>query len=468
MTILNVHIEQVGLVGVTPNIIFIDTNNTIAEVVATGFLNSLPPQGYAIAESMMALVTTRVTPSSKSIQVGWFEIAKSGDDWSLESTGSPGSVTLPTIANHIATFTNTTGNLSEDPATAISGGNIQAGLSGTAGYLASFPATAARGSMRFVAANSVGDTVTTITNASMAAARTYTIPDGGQSASSFLLTDSAGTQTIATGSLALTLGNLTVAAGNIAATLGSVTAGTTVTAGTGITATTGNIVASAGNINATLGSMSAGTTMTAGTGVTATTGDITASAGNLVATLGNITASAGNIAATLGSVSAGTTVTAGTGITATTGNITASAGNMIAGANGAAGTLTSFPATAANGSLILAAVDAGGAFNTTISNGTMAQSTVYTVGDIGAATGAIPVSTGAIRMKMVADAAVAGGSATQNVADAFCTAASVVLAFWQTQANPAVIRTIVPGAGSFDIISDVDAGAGTVNYVIMK
>lgn len=154
-------------------------------------------------------------------------------------------------------------------------------------------------------------------------------------------------------------------------------------------------------------------------------------------------------------------LTASTAITATDGPITS-------GSSGNAGTFISFPATAANGTLILAAANAGGAFNTTISNGTMAQSTAYTIGDIGAATGGIPVSTGAVRMKMVADAAVAGGSATQNVVDAFCTAASVVIALWQTQANPAVIQRVVPGAGSFDIISDVDAGAGTVNYVIMK
>lgn len=164
---------------------------------------------------------------------------------------------------------------------------------------------------------------------------------------------------------------------------------------------------------------------------------------------------------------ASTTATLGQALSVT-GAITSTTGNITSGASGDAGTFISFPATAANGTLIVAAANAGGAFNTTISNGTMGQSTVYTVGDIGAATGGIPVSTGAIRMKMVADAAAAGGSATQNFVDAFCTAASVVVGAWQTQANPAVIQTIVPGAGSFDVISDVDAGAGTFNYVIMK
>jgi hypothetical protein len=160
-------------------------------------------------------------------------------------------------------------------------------------------------------------------------------------------------------------------------------------------------------------------------------------------------------------VTLGQALSVAAGITSTTGNITS-------GSSGDAGTFISFPATAANGTFIFAAANAGGAFNTTVSNGTMGQSTVYTIADIGAATGGIPVATGAVRMKMVADAAAAGGSATQNIVDAFCTAASVVLVVWQTQTNPAVIQRVVPGAGSFDIISDVDAGVGTVNYVIMK
>lgn len=314
MPILNVEVSQTGTVGFVPSLIYINTNDTLVEVTATGYLNQVVAQGIPLSESNMALVSTKTSPSAASTQVAWLEVSKSGQDWSLVSTGSPGSVVLPTIANHIATYTNTTGTLSEDPTTAISGGNIQAGLSGTAGYLSSFPATAARGSLRLVAANSAGNTVTQITNASQAAARVFTIPDGGQSASNFLISDSATTQTIATGSLALTLGNLTVAAGNIAATLGS--------------------------------------------------------------------------------LSAGTTVTGGTGVTATTGNVTATAGNVVAGSSGNAGTLISFPATATNGTLIISALNAGGAFNTTIRNSTMGQSSVISIPDPGAATANFLLDTG--------------------------------------------------------------------------
>lgn len=143
-------------------------------------------------------------------------------------------------------------------------------------------------------------------------------------------------------------------------------------------------------------------------------------------------------------------------------------GNIQAGLSGTAGTLASFPATAANGKLIVKGVDAGGAFDTTISNGTMGQSTVYTLGDIGAATGNIPVSTSAIRVKSVAGAAAAGGAAAQSFTDAFCTSGSNVIGNWNTQTNAVTVQKIVPGNGSFVVTSSGDAGVGTFNYIITK
>jgi len=143
-------------------------------------------------------------------------------------------------------------------------------------------------------------------------------------------------------------------------------------------------------------------------------------------------------------------------------------GSIQAGLSGTAGTLISFPGTAANGSLIVAGVNAGANFNTTISNGTMGQSTVYTLGDIGASTGGIVVATAAIRMKSVAGAAAAGGAAAQSFTDTFCTSGSNVIGNWNTQANPVSVLKIVPGNGSFVVTSSGDAGVGTFNYVIIK
>lgn len=61
--------------------------------------------------------------------------------------------------------------------------NIDAGASGAAGTVDIFPATVTSGKLALTAADSAGDTTTTIVNASQAGARTYTIPDAGASTS---------------------------------------------------------------------------------------------------------------------------------------------------------------------------------------------------------------------------------------------------------------------------------------------
>ena len=72
--------------------------------------------------------------------------------------------------------------------------NVDVGASGQAGTVDVFPAKASKGRVRYSAADSSGNTVTEIKNASQAAARTYTIPDAGASAD-FVMDE--GAQTIA-------------------------------------------------------------------------------------------------------------------------------------------------------------------------------------------------------------------------------------------------------------------------------
>lgn len=200
MAILNIKLDSPGEVGVVPRIIKIDTNNTVAEVLTAGFLNQAVQLGFTFAETDMALVSTKTAPGAVDTQVGYYEVAKNGTNWSLEPAAGAGDVTLPTTANHIATYTNVTGGLSEDAATAINDGNIQAGLSGSAGRLISYPATAARGSLEIRGRASVGNTLTSIQNASMAQATTITIPDPlaatGTFALSALATPSPGSNLI--------------------------------------------------------------------------------------------------------------------------------------------------------------------------------------------------------------------------------------------------------------------------------
>ena len=71
---------------------------------------------------------------------------------------------------------------------------------------------------------------------------------------------------------------------------------------------------------------------------------------------------------------------------ATLTSTTVNAVDIDAGSSGVAGSVDVFPSTAANGKMRLLAVNAGAAFNTTISNSIMGQSSVVSIPDPGAAT----------------------------------------------------------------------------------
>ena len=133
-----------------------------------------------------------------------------------------------------------------------------------------------------------------------------------------------------------------------------------------------------------------------------------AAAGNVTFSGGASTANALAVFAdTAGNLKAQTTAsTLGFGLTISTGNfavsagtitssgaIQATAGDITAGSSGNAGKFVSFPATAANGTLIFKAVNAGGAFDTTISNAaSVGQSQVISIPDSGASTANFIVS----------------------------------------------------------------------------
>lgn len=180
MTVLSFQINEPGQAGVFPSMMRIETNNTLAEVLATGFLDHMFAENIPLQNGAMALVTTKPTPGSSVVNTSWLEVRFASGHWTLSPTAvAPSSITLPTIANHMAVFTDTIGTLSDDATTAINGGNIQAGLSGTAGYLASFPSAALKGSLRLTAVANTGDTLVTLSNVAHGQATVYSIPDAG-------------------------------------------------------------------------------------------------------------------------------------------------------------------------------------------------------------------------------------------------------------------------------------------------
>jgi hypothetical protein len=120
------------------------------------------------------------------------------------------------------------------------------------------------------------------------------------------------------------------------------------------------------------------------------------------------------------------------------------------------------------GSIRLRHINSGGDFFVLIQNKVMGQNTTYTIPDISSAVGAIVVSPSPSTMKPVSRAAVAGGSEINNIADSFCTEDSIVVGSFTSQANSASVFEIVPGNGTFQVISSADPGVAEFSYTIFN
>jgi len=191
MGIKSASINNPGKTGVFPTIITILTEgDTLNDIMANGYLNSLKLNfDIQLSEYYMALVSIDPNPNVGNIQVGWFNISKSNDNWSLIFPTNL-DVVLPTIPNHIATYINTTGTLSQDASTAINAGTIQAGLSGTPGAFISYPPAPNNGSLQLAAVNAGGNFQTSIANISMGQSTIYTIGDIGSSTGGLVVSTS--------------------------------------------------------------------------------------------------------------------------------------------------------------------------------------------------------------------------------------------------------------------------------------
>lgn len=423
MAILSFNTQYTGQVGsdFLPRRVSLLTTDNLATITTAGYLNNLN-KIFPIFPTDMLDVRYSYSVALGTSTFGMFTPLFSGNANSrtitLDAWENPGDVLLPVVdgdfatfngtggqikdagylpsdatktkvvmangavvLNHLAAFADTAGTVKSDAATAINGGNIQAGLSGTAGIISSFPGTAAKGHLSLTAVANTGDTTTTISNAAMGQASVVSIPDPGASTANFITSAiaGAGTQTISTGSLSV------------------------------------------------------------------------------------------------------------------------AAGNLSAGVSGAAGTVSSFPATAANGSLILAAANNGsGDFSTTISNaGTIPQSQVVSIPSVGASTGQFLVKTAAFtngglvqasgtagltvdsgiltanvqlktNIKAAQSANIGGGGVGPiNITVTGATSSSVAVATVLSSSNAVSILKVAAGTNLIAVTFSADPGASAIiNYVV--
>lgn len=215
MYIFKLTAGETGQVGEGPRRNKLVTSDSLATITTANYLNKERVQPQVIYPNDFFDVTYDATSLTDGVN-GVFTVSFSGSIPTLVEFVSPGDVTLPVVggnfavfdgttgaiqdlgylpsdatktrvamangamvANHLVVASDSTGTLAVDPVTAFNAGNIQAGVSGTPGYLASLPATASRGQFHVTAANSVGNTITEITHDSMGQATSFSFPDPG-------------------------------------------------------------------------------------------------------------------------------------------------------------------------------------------------------------------------------------------------------------------------------------------------
>lgn len=225
----------------SPNLVRVAASDTLATVAGANYVTAQIPNTTALNHGVWQWVVGDVIEVAASDGSELFRFSGANFSTFIQMPGGNGAVTLPVVSgdftvfdgtlgalkdlgfsasdptktkvvmangaslvNHIATYTDTEGTIGEDAATAINGGNIQAGLSGTAGNLASFPAAAANGKLVLAAVGNAGNfTVTLSSKSTQGQASVITVPDPGAATANFLL--DAGTGASAT----LTVANIT-------------------------------------------------------------------------------------------------------------------------------------------------------------------------------------------------------------------------------------------------------------------
>lgn len=125
MTILNIQTAPpAGQAAVTsstmstqstlPGLIYILTDDTYAEVTATGYLTNAKSLGNSFSNNQMALVyTTDEGPLWLKVVITYSGASVLNTVVSLVQISSPGDVVLPTIAGALAVFSDTAGTINE-------------------------------------------------------------------------------------------------------------------------------------------------------------------------------------------------------------------------------------------------------------------------------------------------------------------------------------------------------------------
>lgn len=176
----NVFFFDIGAVGQAPREVKIITSDDFDTVTTEGWLtqNGLTPD-QLLPTDYIAL-SYGVSSTNPGGTFGFY-IPSFGANNAItlvpQANASEVTYTAPSVANYLAKFSNTTGNLTTAPGDVTNLGGINAGTPGTLGYLRIYPGTNARGWLNISATNNVSNYAFNITNAAVGQDTDLTIAD---------------------------------------------------------------------------------------------------------------------------------------------------------------------------------------------------------------------------------------------------------------------------------------------------
>ena len=178
-----------GLPGTAPQLFTASTVDDLATITAVGYLNDQAVRIKAGDFFFINYSDTSVFPldTGQASSTARFQVSYSAPNWSLVQTDVSGFLLASNNLSDVANAATSLTNLGLGSGNNVAFLNVQAGNSGNAGYLRSYPATAAEGYFEIQAVNSAGNYAAILSNHSLGQATTWTLPDPGASTANILL-----------------------------------------------------------------------------------------------------------------------------------------------------------------------------------------------------------------------------------------------------------------------------------------
>jgi len=74
MAILDFQFNNVGQAGVEPQLMYVNTNDSVATVTSAGYLNRLESAGIPVSDKMMLMVCTKTSPGATASQTALYSV----------------------------------------------------------------------------------------------------------------------------------------------------------------------------------------------------------------------------------------------------------------------------------------------------------------------------------------------------------------------------------------------------------